>query len=87
MAPCTAPPTAAVNDWENPALPARNRLPARAHFIPYADVSTAVRFHPLEILLSMGIKIAAVLLLGAPASAVLVFELLLNAQPVDTRSK
>jgi len=43
------------------------------------DVSTAVRFHPAEIALSMGLKMAAVMLLGAPPLAVIVFEVLLNA--------
>ena len=37
------------------------------------DVTTGLRFHPLEILISMLIKVGAVLLLGAPAVAVLVF--------------
>jgi sterol desaturase/sphingolipid hydroxylase (fatty acid hydroxylase superfamily) len=43
------------------------------------DVSTGVRFHPIEILLSLLIKIAVVAAIGAPALAVLVFEILLNA--------
>ena len=43
------------------------------------DVTTAVRFHPIEIVLSMGIKMAVVLLIGAPPVAVVVFEVLLNA--------
>ncbi|TLF52516.1 sterol desaturase family protein [Halomonas urmiana] len=43
------------------------------------DVTTGLRFHPLEILISMGIKLAVVALLGAPALAVLIFEVLLNA--------
>ncbi len=42
------------------------------------DVSTAIRFHPIEIILSMAWKYAIVLLLGAPAAAVLVFEIVLN---------
>jgi len=63
-------------------IPLLWRLHRMHHSDPDFDVSTAVRFHPLEILLSMGIKIAAVLLLGAPAAAVLVFELLLNATSV-----
>lgn len=42
------------------------------------DVSTAIRFHPFEILLSMCWKFAIVLLLGAPAASVLVFEMVLN---------
>ena len=43
------------------------------------DVTTALRFHPLEIILSMVLKLALVALLGAPALAVLIFEILLNA--------
>lgn len=43
------------------------------------DVSSGNRFHPLEILLSLLIKVVAVLLLGTPAMAVLVFEVVLNA--------
>jgi sterol desaturase/sphingolipid hydroxylase (fatty acid hydroxylase superfamily) len=42
-------------------------------------VTTGVRFHPIEILLSMVIKIAAVMVMGASAMAVLIFEVLLNA--------
>lgn len=43
------------------------------------DVTTALRFHPLEIALSMLIKLAAVVALGAPPVAVLLFEVILNA--------
>jgi sterol desaturase/sphingolipid hydroxylase (fatty acid hydroxylase superfamily) len=43
------------------------------------DVTTGIRFHPVEIILSMGIKMVVVILLGAPALAVIVFEILLNA--------
>ncbi|PUB08456.1 hypothetical protein DFP92_1323 [Yoonia sediminilitoris] len=42
------------------------------------DVTTGLRFHPVEIMLSMGIKLAVVLALGPPAVAVLIFEVLLN---------
>jgi len=42
------------------------------------DVTTALRFHPLEIVLSMGFKMALVLALGAPVMAVIVFEIILN---------
>jgi sterol desaturase/sphingolipid hydroxylase (fatty acid hydroxylase superfamily) len=42
------------------------------------DVTTAVRFHPVEIILSMLIKMALVILLGAPPLAVLIFEIVLN---------
>ena len=55
----------------------------RLHMVHHADldfdVTTGLRFHTLEILLSFGIKAAAVLLLGPPAVAVLIFEVLLNA--------
>jgi sterol desaturase/sphingolipid hydroxylase (fatty acid hydroxylase superfamily) len=43
------------------------------------DVSTGLRFHPLEIMLSMLIKIGVVLAIGASAMAVVAFEVLLNA--------
>jgi len=46
------------------------------------DASTGLRFHTLEILLSMGIKAAVVIVLGAPALAVLAFEILLNATSI-----
>src|ERR1700687_4745523 len=50
------------------------------------DVTTGVRFHPLEILLSLAIKMAAVLALGIPALAVLIFEVLLNATAMFNHS-
>lgn len=43
------------------------------------DVTTGIRFHPVEIAVSMLIKATVVLALGAPPLAVLVFEVLLNA--------
>jgi sterol desaturase/sphingolipid hydroxylase (fatty acid hydroxylase superfamily) len=43
------------------------------------DASTALRFHPLEILLSMLLKLGAIALLGPAALAVLMFEVVLNA--------
>ncbi len=43
------------------------------------DVTTALRFDPLEIALSMLIKLAVVVLLGAPPAAVMLFEVILNA--------
>jgi len=55
------------------------RLHRVHHADPDIDVTTGVRFHPLEILLSLAIKIAAVLALGVPAPAVVIFEVLLNA--------
>jgi len=43
------------------------------------DVTTGIRFHPVEILLSMGIKMGAVAFFGVSAVAVVIFEVLLNA--------
>jgi len=42
------------------------------------DVTSGARFHPAEILLSLGIKFVVITALGAPAVAVLVFEIVLN---------
>ncbi len=42
------------------------------------DVTSALRFHPAEIIVSMVYKFACVILLGAPAAAVIIFEILLN---------
>jgi sterol desaturase/sphingolipid hydroxylase (fatty acid hydroxylase superfamily) len=61
------------------AVPAFWRLHMMHHADLDFDVTTGSRFHPIEILLSMLIKIAAVAVLGGPAMAVLIFEILLNA--------
>jgi sterol desaturase/sphingolipid hydroxylase (fatty acid hydroxylase superfamily) len=61
------------------AVPALWRLHRMHHADLDFDVTTGARFHPIEILLSMGLKLAVVAALGAPAVAVLVFEVLLNA--------
>ncbi len=55
----------------------------RLHMVHHADldydVTTGLRFHPIEIALSMGIKLSAVALIGPPVMTVLIFEVLLNA--------
>jgi len=61
------------------AVPALWRLHRVHHADLDYDLTTGSRFHPLEILLSMGIKFAAILLLGPSGLAVLVFEVALNA--------
>ncbi len=48
------------------------------HGDPDIDVTTALRFHPIEIVVSMIVKAGVVVALGAPAVAVLVFEAVLN---------
>ena len=50
------------------------------------DVTTGARFHPIEMVLSMLIKLAVVALLGAPAAAVVAFEVLLNATAMFNHS-
>ena len=54
----------------------------RLHMVHHADqdidVTTGLRFHPIEILLSMLIKMGSVVMLGAPATAVVLFEIILN---------
>lgn len=61
------------------AVPTLWRLHRVHHSDPDFDVTTGTRFHPIEILLSTLVKMAAVVAIGAPAIAVLVFEVLLNA--------
>jgi sterol desaturase/sphingolipid hydroxylase (fatty acid hydroxylase superfamily) len=50
------------------------------------DVTSGARFHPVEIVLSMGIKMAIIVILGAPAWSILVFEVLLNATSMFNHS-
>jgi sterol desaturase/sphingolipid hydroxylase (fatty acid hydroxylase superfamily) len=64
------------------AVPALWRLHMVHHADHDIDFSTGLRFHPLEMLLSMGLKCAAVVLLGLPALSVLLFEVVLNASSV-----
>jgi sterol desaturase/sphingolipid hydroxylase (fatty acid hydroxylase superfamily) len=61
------------------AVPALWRLHRMHHADLEVDVTTGGRFHPIEILLSMAVKLAAIAALGAPALAVLAFEILLSA--------
>jgi len=62
----------------------------RLHRVHHADldfdVTTGARFHPLEIILSLLIKFAVILLLGPPLVAVVVFEVILNATSMFNHS-
>jgi sterol desaturase/sphingolipid hydroxylase (fatty acid hydroxylase superfamily) len=60
-------------------VPAFWRLHRVHHADPDIDVSTGIRFHPIEILISHVWKIVVVLAVGVPAVAVVVFEIALNA--------
>ena len=61
------------------AVPALWRLHRVHHADLDYDVTTGARFHTLEILLSMLIKFATIIVLGAPVVAVIIFEVILNA--------
>ena len=61
------------------AVPLLWRLHRMHHADLEFDVTTGLRFHPGEIVVSMLIKLAAVLVLGAAPTAVLIFEVMLNA--------
>ena len=64
------------------AVPALWRLHRLHHTDTDFDVTTGTRFHPIEIALSMAVKCGVVAAIGAPAIAVLVFEVLLNVTAI-----
>ncbi len=68
------------------AVPALWRLHRMHHADLDFDVTTGARFHPIEILLSMLIKFAVIVVLGPPAVAVVIFEVLLNATAMFNHS-
>ena len=61
------------------AVPALWRLHRMHHADLDFDVTTGARFHPIEIILSMLIKFATIVVLGPPVLAVVIFEVVLNA--------
>ena len=68
------------------AVPALWRLHRVHHADPDFDVTTGARFHPVEIILSMLIKFAAIMVLGPPVVAVIIFEVLLNSTAMFNHS-
>ena len=56
------------------------------HSDTHIDVTTGIRFHPVEIVMSLLIKFAAIVTFGIPALAVLTFEIVLNATAMITHS-
>ena len=60
------------------AVPTLWRLHMMHHADLDFDLTTGTRFHPVEILVSMGIKAGAIMVVGAAPAAVLIFEVLLN---------
>lgn len=75
--------------WQHVAT---HRFPIlwRLHKVHHADhdmdVTTAIRFHPVELILSLAYKSLCVALLGAPVEAVIIFELLLFIGPAFNHS-
>lgn len=67
-------------------IPVLWRLHRMHHSDLEIDVTTGARFHPIEILLSVLVKMVAIVILGAPAIAVLGFEVLLNATAMFNHS-
>jgi len=61
------------------AIPFLWRLHRVHHTDTEMDTTTGVRFHPIEILVSFGLKALAVAVLGVPPGVVLIFELVLNS--------
>jgi sterol desaturase/sphingolipid hydroxylase (fatty acid hydroxylase superfamily) len=68
------------------AVPVFWRLHRVHHADPDFDVTTGSRFHPLEIIISMLIKFAVIIFLGAPVISVIIFEVLLNASAMFNHS-
>jgi sterol desaturase/sphingolipid hydroxylase (fatty acid hydroxylase superfamily) len=67
-------------------VPVLWRLHRMHHADIEIDVTTGLRFHPLEIVLSMAFKLVLVLVLGPAAIAVLIFEVVLNASALFNHS-
>jgi sterol desaturase/sphingolipid hydroxylase (fatty acid hydroxylase superfamily) len=68
------------------AVPALWRLHMVHHADLDYDLTTGLRFHPMEIVISMGIKLMTIAALGPPALAVLIFEVALNATSMFNHS-
>jgi len=68
------------------AVPALWRLHRMHHADLDFDVTTGARFHPLEIILSLLIKFATIIVLGPPVVAVVIFEVVLNATAMFNHS-
>ena len=67
-------------------IPLLWRLHEIHHADEQVDVTTGLRFHPLEIVLSLLFKSLTVILLGAPVVAVIAFEIVLNAGAMFSHS-
>ena len=68
------------------AIPALWRLHRVHHADLDFDVTTGARFHPIEILLSMLIKFSAIIVIGPPVVAVVIFEVVLSSMAMFNHS-
>lgn len=68
------------------AIPALWRLHRVHHADLDFDVTTGSRFHTVEIILSMLIKFATIIVLGPPVVAVIIFEVVLNGMAMFNHS-
>ncbi|MCI0349182.1 MAG: sterol desaturase family protein [Acidobacteriales bacterium] len=75
-----------LQHWVFHHVPILWRLHRMHHADLDVDVTTGARFHPVEILLSLGIKFIMISLFGASALSVLIFEILLNATSMFNHS-
>ncbi len=75
-----------LQHWVFHRIPILWRFHRMHHADQDIDLTTGSRFHPLEIILSLGIKIVCVMLLGAPAVAVVIFEVVLNLSAMFNHS-
>ncbi len=75
-----------LQHWATHRVPALWRLHKVHHSDPAFDVTTAARFHPVEIVLSMVYKVAVVAALGLPAIGVFAFELVFTIATLFTHS-
>ena len=67
-------------------LPVLWRFHRVHHADPDCDVTTGLRFHPVEIAISIFIKATIIIILGAPVLAVILFEIILNFMSMFTHS-
>ena len=75
-----------VQHWATHRVPLLWRLHKVHHSDPAFDVTTAARFHPLEIVLSMLYKVAVVIALGLPVWGVFLFELVFTIATLFTHA-
>lgn len=75
-----------VQHWATHRVPLLWRMHRVHHADRDFDITTAARFHPFEIVLSMFYKMALAVALGAPALAVFLFEVLFTAATIFNHS-